>query len=527
MAYKKEIIKQALQLAHAGVPIEEICKELGIKSHTTVNRWIAKKPAVETTDSISNLKKQIDTLSKRKPTEAVARKIAMLSHAIDRLNRLKKNEEPRHPKRVPIIKHEAFAQELREKALHSDYGLREYQREFLQSDNQFRLVLKARQIGFSYVAGLEALIAAAGGRDQLFLSASEEQALILMKYVQVHAEKLGVEVSGSAKELKVNGMGTIKALAHNFRTVQGFTGDVWMDEFAWYANPEKIWLAFVPSIGAIEGRLTIMSTPFEEESLFYNLVHKTDKYFMFERFNIDIYRAIEDGLKFDLEVMRALFDEDTWATAYECQFVDDESSFFPISLIKSCVDVMSEGYHMPDFASFLRSGYDIGRKKDRSALASLEPQNGKYSLAVLDVLSKATFATQKTYLFDHLNLFKNSTIKIDMTGIGMNLAEDVEAKHPDRAEGVYFTATSKELMVLNLKKMFEDGKITIPNDPALIADIHAIKRKAGQKRMLYDADRNAYGHADRFWALALAAKELDFFKPDGQEEDEDMGALIA
>ena len=42
---------------------------------------------------------------------------------------------------------------------------------------------------------------------------------------------------------------------------------------------------------------------------------------MFTRFRVDIYRAIEDGLVFDLETMRALFDEDTWASAYECQFV--------------------------------------------------------------------------------------------------------------------------------------------------------------------------------------------------------------
>ena len=65
-------------------------------------------------------------------------------------------------------------------------------------------------------------------------------------------------------------------------------------------------------------------------------------------------------------------------------------------------------------------------------------------------------------------------------------------------------------MVLNLKKMFEDKLIVIPNDPSLIADIHGIKRKAGAKRFLYDADRTAKGHSDRFWSLALAAKKIGF-----------------
>ncbi|WP_303312973.1 hypothetical protein [Campylobacter fetus] len=57
-----------------------------------------------------------------------------------------------------------------------------------------------------------------------------------------------------------------------------------------------------------------------------------------KRFCVSIYKAIEDGLDFDLETMRDLFDTDTWASAYECQFVDDESSLLSISLIKSCVD---------------------------------------------------------------------------------------------------------------------------------------------------------------------------------------------
>jgi hypothetical protein len=46
----------------------------------------------------------------------------------------------------------------------------------------------------------------------------------------------------------------------------------------------------------------------------------------------------------------------------------------------------------------------------------------------------------------------------------------------------------------------------------LIADIHAIKRKAGAKGFLYDADRNEHGHADRYWALALAASHAEVLR---------------
>jgi len=79
----------------------------------------------------------------------------------------------------------------------------------------------------------------------------------------------------------------------------------------------RIWHAFVPSIGTVAGRLTILSTPFEENSLFHELFDNETKYYMFSRHRVDIYRAIEDGLNFDLETMRDLFDADTCASTYE------------------------------------------------------------------------------------------------------------------------------------------------------------------------------------------------------------------
>ena len=93
----------------------------------------------------------------------------------------------------------------------------------------------------------------------------------------------------------------------------------------------------MPSIGAVAGRLTILSTPFEENSLFHELFDNETKYYMFSRHIVDIYRAIDDGLNFDLETMRDLFDTDTWASAYECQFIDDENALLSVELIKSCI----------------------------------------------------------------------------------------------------------------------------------------------------------------------------------------------
>jgi phage FluMu gp28-like protein/transposase-like protein len=525
MAYSSEEKQKALNLIKAGVPITEVALDLNI-NRGTLNNWVKKSNDADVNlESIENIKTQISTLSKRAPTEATAKKLAMLTKSLDRLQKKSKKIEKKKAKPSIIQNKEVAAYKAR--MLEDDYGLYNYQKEFIRDESRFRVWLKSRQIGATYGCAGECLVDAMSGMDQLILSASETQALKWHGEIHKHAQKLGIALSGSTSEIKTPSGATIYIFANNFRTIQGFSGSVWMDEFAWYLNPKRIWEAFIPSItsvkaGETKARITILSTPFEQDSLFHKLVLDELKYYMFSRHKTTIYDAVKEGLDVDIKVLRDLFDEDSWATMYECQFVDDDSSFFPISLIKSCVK--DYNYYTPNVQSILWSGYDIGRVKDLSVLSCLDKVEHRYVLAIQDVYKKASFESQKTILRDHLNVYLKSNMRIDRTGIGMDLAEGMEGKYPNRVEGVYFTASSKEMMVLNLKKMLEDKIITLPNDPVLIADIHAIKRKAGQKRMLYDADRNVHGHADRFWSLALAAKKIDVL--DRGEGGESKGGAV-
>lgn len=504
MAYSKKTKELILNLLKSGITQTQLAKEYKINI-STINRW-AKNRGSDNSLTIKNIKAQIKELSHGKSSDSKAKQIAMLSASLVRLEGEKKKKQNQKPR--PLVTMNADYESLKQKAL-EEGALYEYQKRFLNDNSQFRIVLKARQIGFSYVSSLDALLGAVAGRNQLFLSASEEQARILMDYLQIWAEKLQVTFNKDSDfEKSLDNGAVIRVMAHNFRTVQGFTGDIWMDEFAWYPNQKRIWHAFVPSIGAVKGRLTILSTPFEEHSLFHELFSNELKYYMFSRHKVNIYKAIDDGLKdFDLETMRALFDADTWASAYECEFVDDENALLSVELIKSCVKdyrVSNVAKNIPQYA-----GYDVGRTKDRSAHISIYDDNGIKKLCVLDVLAKATFQNQEQNLSNFLKFNPLAMLKIDRTGIGMSMAEKLRSAFPSRVSGVYFTAANKEAMALNLKKHFEDKTIAVPNDPALISDLHAVKRKAGAKSFLYDSDRNAYGHADRFWALALA---LSYFE---------------
>lgn len=509
MKYAKEFKEECIELLNSGVNITSLHKQSKV-SRVTLTKWVKEFKAknINIENSINILKQKIENLSKKE--EQSKDDLIMLSELITALNKLEngiKKQNIIRTKIKPIINMSGDYETLKKKAL-EEGGLYDYQKKFLNDNSQFRIVLKARQIGFSYVSGLDALLGAVGGRNQLFLSASEEQARILMNYLYLWAKSLGISFNKDTEyEKSLDNGAYIRVMAHNFRTVQGFSGDIWMDEFAWYPNPKKIWHSFVPSIGAIKGRLTILSTPFEQNSLFHELITDELKYYVFSRHSINIYKAMEDGLNFDLETMKTLFDADTWASAYECQFIDDENALLSINLIKSCVKdyrVSNIDKNIPQYA-----GFDIGRSKDRSVLISIFDKEGIKYLSCLDVFAKASFESQEYALSNFLKLNPLALLKIDKTGIGMATAEKLKSMFKSRAQGVYFTAPTKENLALNLKKHFEDGLIYIPNDPALISDLHAIKRKAGTKSFLYDSNANEHGHADRFWALALA---LSYFE---------------
>ena len=114
-------------------------------------------------------------------------------------------------------------------------------------------------------------------------------------------------------------------------------------------------------------------------------------------------------------------------------------------------------------------------------------------------------------LESHLRAYRIKQLHIDATGMGANLAEDLQRNYPAVVRPVWFTQALKEELAVNLKKLFEERKIIIPNDPNLVAQIHGIKRIAKAQGFSYDSGRNRdIGHADAFWALALACRDLGF-----------------
>ncbi|MBO7518633.1 MAG: hypothetical protein J6T31_05935 [Methanobrevibacter sp.] len=124
---------------------------------------------------------------------------------------------------------------------------------------------------------------------------------------------------------------------------------------------------------------------------------------------------------------------------------------------------------------------------------------------------------------------------MDSTGIGYQLGEDLHKILGDRLERVMFSAEEKEIMAIDVKRGLEQREFLLSNDKEFHRQIHSIKRTSnGGKYFRYDAERNEKGHADSFWAWALAnsavnitdTKSNNFYAQRRQKRVELMGGEV-
>jgi len=386
-----------------------------------------------------------------------------------------------------------------------------FQLRFLGDDSRWRIANKSRQIGFSYTVGLDAISGALiRQRNQLIVSASKMNAEIVMNYIRQHLENLNLLPEADKEGHIELGRQYIQVCSTNWRTARGFNGDVYLDEFAFTIRDKDIWRAIVPSITAVNGRVTITSTPKSRIDKFWQIYDaKSSKW---SKHCVTIHDAIKEGFPVDIKELQELFDPEEFAQAYECIPLDTAESYIPYNLIEPCLyDPESEAFEflaLGDNETKPKRNYvygvDIGRSKDETAVVETFKENGITWCVKLTSWQKTAFREQKERLLRILEQPGTQILAIDKGGIGMNLHEDLAFKHPAKVRGVQFAPAVKERLAKKMRIAFEEKKIRIPNDPSLISHILSIKRSANKTNTFsYNANSDEH-HGDKFWALALA-----------------------
>ncbi len=247
-----------------------------------------------------------------------------------------------------------------------------YQRRWVEDRSALKMVVKARQIGYSFAATLQALLRCLERKTTwIFLSKGERQSKLLMEKVQEHIQSCGIVAQAfestffegaSRKQLEVrlpNGS-VIYGLPSNPDTARGYSGNVTLDEFAFHADAAKIYSALFPTITRGYA-LEVISTPNGQQGKFFELAKAAgltefangDLRLVNEKSQItnhhsplaqwsshwcDVYEAVRQGLKIDIELLRAgCDDESTFQQEFCCQFVSTAENFFSPELLAACL----------------------------------------------------------------------------------------------------------------------------------------------------------------------------------------------
>ncbi len=393
-----------------------------------------------------------------------------------------------------------------------------YQRRAVDREARFTWNCWARQTGKSFTFSLRRLLRGlARRRDQIILSAGERQSREVMDKVRRHCQALGLwcEWHGhgffrgtSLRQLEARLPGGVRiiGLPANPLTARGFTGDVFLDEFAMHGDDEAIWSALFPTLLRGSGELDVASTPLGQGNVFFRL--RDNPRFVHE--TVPLERAIGEGLEVDPDVLReALGDETAWRQEFCCEFVDESTCFLSYDLIRSCQDPGLETtvdwarLERPRVEAFL--GVDFGRVRDLTVLWLWERIGGVFLTRGVVVLAAAPFVEQEEAVAGLLRRAAVRRCAVDATGLGMPLAERLQHRFgPQRVEAVVFTGARRNLLAGRLRLRAERGELRIPADEAIVQDWHAPARQpAAGMGLRLAAPRSSGGHADRFWAAAL------------------------
>lgn len=413
-------------------------------------------------------------------------------------------------------------------------GLLPYQQMAMEREARFTWNCWSRQTGKSFTFSLRRIVRGLRRRrNQIILSAGERQSREVMEKVRMHCHAMEIwcELSGHGffkntsfrqLEAKLPGHVRIIALPANPLTARGFTGDVFLDEFAMHQDDDAIWSALFPTLLRGEGELDVASTPRGRKNMFYRLRENP----RFVSDTMTLANAISQGLDVDMEVMRtAIGDEQAWRQEFCCEFTDETTSFMTYDLIRSCQDLSLET--TVDWDVLARrnaevyAGIDVGRHRDITAIwlwekvtAGTEASTHGNSLFVtrgIVVLESSPFREQELNIGRILEQRSVRRCCVDATGMGLQLAERLSERFGEhRVEPLVFTAGLKSQLAGGLRMLCERGQLRIPVDESIMNDWHSITRvvtSGGHLR--FDADRSSGGHADRFWAAALGIHAAD------------------
>ena len=584
--------RKCRQLFFRKWPIALIHAETGVNYNTLASwkkrdKWDAAAP-VDIVDEAYEAK-ILEYLDRPDMTEGDMKRLDFCTRQMERIARIRKyNDSGKEADLNPKIaaRNDDKAKEKRAlKANTLSADMIEQCREFFEdnlfthqkawweaSDEVIRFILKSRQIGATWYFAREAFMRGMDtGNNQIFLSASRDQADVFKAYIQDFVYlATGVELKGQGKKMTVKRVAddgerlsdvTFYFLATNFRTAQGYHGDVYLDEVFWVPGFDIFGDVAAGMASQKQYRITYFSTPSTVNHPAYKKWsgkeynegrNKRDQH----TFDISA-RALKNGVRgpddiwrhivtlddaiaggFDLIDRDAIFRRNSieqFNNKYLCEFLDDSKSAFPFALLSPCM--ARTLFDWSDFKPALVGMPGARPFGDKPVLVSIDPNHDGRDDAAIAVLALPEKAGGKFRLLEKIRFtgdgfekqaarvaeiatrYNVVDISIDVSdAYGKAICELIGKWFPS-VRGVTYTVVSKGMMVQKAQSVMRAGRFEFDSGAedvvrAFMA-VHPVLTNSG-KQVTYATSRAGnVGHGDIAWAImmALSIEPLDASSP--------------
>ncbi len=532
-------------------------KERTVQAWKTRDEWEKSKPENRVAQAIEA--RLITLIFKNKKSSGDMKEVDLLMREMERLARIERYREtgkesdlnPNIQNRNAVAKKRKQPNTFTEDEIDIlvtafEDSLYEYQWDWYRAGNQrTRAILKSRQIGATFYFAHEAFIdALKTGRNQIFLSASKSQAHIFKNYIKKFAyEHTGVELNGESIILG-NNQANLMFLGTNYRTAQGYTGNLYFDEFFWTYGFNELEKVASGMATHDKWRKTYFSTP-------SSVSHEAYGFWTGTRFNkgrpkdehirLDVsHAALKEGRLcedytwrqivnildaqaggcdlFNLERLKFEYSVEDYNNLFMCDFIDDALSIFPLNILQPCMvdswEVWTDDYkplHMRPYGNKpVWVGYDPALTGDNSGLIVIAPPDvprGKFRVLERHQLKGNDFASQAEFIRQITLRYNVTYIGIDTTGMGTGVAQLVRQFFPNLTTFNYSPEIKTQLVykaldvIRNKRLEFDAGHTDIAQSLMSIRQTLT----SSQRQITFTSGRSEeVGHADLAWALMHA-----------------------
>ena len=417
-----------------------------------------------------------------------------------------------------------------------------YQRAWYEDGSRFLVGRWGRQTGksFSTAAIVAAGMIAQANTMWMIAAPSERQSHEALEKVKQWLAAFECAFADELEELDgIEGKAGVVRLTNGSRciavpgkpdTVRGMSANVWLDEFAFFEDPDATWKAILPSITnplrGGEKRVILTSTPNGKAGRgkrFYDICtaaaasNSGVTSMRWSHYHIPLRSAIADGLPVDYETLAAAIG-DPLAVRQEldAEFVDTQSQLLPTEIIlraeseeatlRPAAEVFSGGRD-------LRVGVDVGRVSDPTVIWTAERLGDVLYTREVLVLVGMSHADQLSII--RARVAAASRCCMDYTGMGIGMGDMLvrefgeykpEAHRFGRVELCTFSASFKREIFPKLREAMEGCRLRIPTNAELRTDLSAMQQVCSGGQFSYEAPRTKDGHSDRCTAAALCVR---------------------